>query len=50
MDSASRHDPLSITGIQKHILADGCTFDIKTRTASAQLDRPSLRIACDDNE
>ena len=50
MDSASRHDPLSITGIQMHILADGCTFDIKTRTASAQLDRPSLRIACDDNE
>jgi cyanophycinase len=50
MDSASRHDPLSITGIQMHILADGCTFDIKSRKASAQLDRPSPRIACSDDD
>lgn len=41
MDSARRHDPVSIFGIRLHILTEGCTFDIPTRTASHSSALPS---------
>jgi len=34
MDSARRHEPVSVLGIRLHILTHGCTFDICTREAS----------------
>jgi len=33
MDSARRHEPLSILGMKLHILTEGCTFDIPSRKA-----------------
>lgn len=33
MDSARRHEPLTIIGLKLHILTEGCTFDIPTRKA-----------------
>lgn len=33
MDSARRHEPLTILGMKLHILTEGCTFDITSRTA-----------------
>jgi cyanophycinase len=34
MDSARRHEPVSILGIRLHILTEGCTFDIRSREAT----------------
>ncbi len=33
MDSARRHDPVSVTGIRLHVLTQGAVFDITTREA-----------------
>jgi cyanophycinase len=34
MDSARRHDPVSVIGIRLHILTEGCTFDLHSREAT----------------
>ena len=44
MDSASRHDPLSITNIVLHVLTDGHSFDINTRKANAQPKGTELKV------
>jgi cyanophycinase len=35
MDSAKRHEPVCLLNVRIHILIDGATFDIQTRTAAA---------------
>jgi cyanophycinase len=35
MDSAARHDPVSVINIRLHVLVDGGTYDIETRVARA---------------
>ncbi|MBT3339712.1 MAG: cyanophycinase [Planctomycetes bacterium] len=44
MDSASRHDPLSITNIVMHVLTHGHSFDIQTRKANPQPTAASLKV------
>lgn len=34
MDSAHSRAPVSVLGIQLHVLTEGCTYDIRTRTAA----------------
>lgn len=43
MDSAHRHDPVSLIGVRMHILVEGGAFDIETRTA--ELSRKELRCS-----
>ena len=33
MDSAHEHDPVCLIGVRVHILVDGATFDLRSRTA-----------------
>ena len=41
MDSANRHDPVSLIGIRLHILVNGGVYEIESRTARlGQLDHP----------
>ena len=35
MDSANRHDPVSLVNIRLHVLVHGGTYDIRTRVARA---------------
>jgi cyanophycinase len=41
MDSARRHEPVSVLGIRLHILTDGCTFDIPSREARHPAAQPA---------
>ncbi|MCP4093376.1 MAG: cyanophycinase [Planctomycetes bacterium] len=41
MDSARRHDPVSVIGIRLHVLTEGCTFDIRSREATHPAATPS---------
>ena len=41
MDSASRHDPVSLINIRLHVLVDGGTYDIETRIARAATQQTS---------
>ena len=34
MDSAHRHDPVSVIGLRMHVLTDGATFNLQTREAA----------------
>jgi len=34
MDSSHSHDPVSVIGLRMHVLTDGATFDLETRTAT----------------
>ena len=35
MDSTKRHEPVCLLNVRIHILIEGASYDIQTRTASA---------------